>query len=414
MSASVSFEVDAQWERAGLCWERAARECEGGERVEVYLRSSRRVRVRLPRIGPAAEEHGLDEGLAVRIHRPASREIGFAASSGIGPAIAAWAGRSALGAARPGGQVAWIENPTVRRDVRPVSREGSEPRALAAWLHGVVDRADTTPSEEPWIERSDTIEAVRNGAGGWIRARRRVWGIGLTPAVLVDGAEPIPRAVAGSEVSALPTDPWSAARHPGGHGRPLALEPTEWEVVFDGDSLAALIPALVEALSTGPGEISMPVGRGWVVSDDPLHPASLVGGEWDDAGFPSSRRLLADGGRLVDRLDGPGCLRRGSFRDPPEPSPSFLVVEPPPVPMPRLALRVLALRVLVLSGTWVLDIDGLALREGQSVGAFRGERIRTTPEALVACCAGGIGTALPRAGCVLSPAVCFERLRVEG
>lgn len=409
------IDPDAQWERTERVWESAvaAGRGAGGYRVELYTRASRRLRVRLPGSGVPLVEYGVDSGLAVRLHDPDEAVLGFAAGAGIAPEVAACATRMAAARLVPCDHAPWSESQGDRFDVRDGPHRLPDPENLARWLCTAVPDAEGGLADEPWVEASVTVETLRNDTCGWLRGRRRVWAACLSPVVSLRGAEPVARVVAAEDPGALPPDPWSTVSFPvfeptGPHGASSSEG-----VIFDGDALATLVPALARSLYAGGAANGVETGPGWIVADDPSHPLSLVGGSWDDAGFPSRRRLLADGCRSVGWLEGPGCLLRGSFRDPPESAVSLLTVHPPAVSPPRKAHLVRAARIHPLYPAWIIETDGVLLREGTPCGEFSGHCIATNPRSLVRSCVGGIGEPGLRAGVVLSPALCFEGVRVE-
>ena len=123
--------------------------------------------------------------------------------------------------------------------------------------------------------------------------------------------------------------------------------------------------ALARALH-GPGSpVGGRVGPGWRLVDDPLEDGVLHGGLFDDSGFPTARRALADGERIVGVIDGPGNLRRASFRDPPAPLPSGIRVETASAAPPARAIRVSSI-VLHAHGSsdWTVEVAGPAFRPG--------------------------------------------------
>lgn len=389
-------------------WERARAVADASTEVELYARASRRVRVSIDPGGALRIDRGVDEGLAVRAFDPRRRTLGFAAASGLGAVEAARAARRAEADAVPyAGERPWSGLGGVRTDGADSLPELPLADDLADWLSGALRHSGCTPAEDPWVEASGTIEASWTRDGGWVRSRLRVWGILVAPCVAFPGAEPIPRVVAARDPAGLPRDPWPIVG--GGAEGPAPRGSTRGDsVVFEGDSLAALVPALVRALTaSGPGDRHR-VGPGWVVYDDPAHADAPVGGLWDDAGFPTAAVRLADGQEIVGRIAGPGSFRRGSFRDPPEPAPTLLRVDPPAVAPPAGEIRILAARIHSFEDGWILEIDGAA------PAPFRGRLLRTGPVELATRCVGGIGPAVLRAGAVLTPALRFEGLRVEG
>ena len=392
-------------------WESAREAAGAATEVELYARASRRVRVSIDADGALHVDHGIDEGLAVRVHEPARKTLGFAAASGLGAAEAARAARRAEADAVPfDGERPWSDRGGVRTDGAEAPPDLPPAEALADWLTGALRRSGAVPAEDPWVEASSTLEAAWTTEGGWVRSRLRVWGILVAPCVAVAGAEPVPRVVAVRDPAGLPSDPWPLHGTAARAASRRAVAARSGSVVFDGEALAPLVPALVRALAdTGPRGATR-VGPGWVLKDDPTDPEAPVGGMWDDAGFATAVVRLADGHEVVGRIAGPGSFRRGSFRDPPEPAPTLLRVEPPAVDPPPGGVRIVAVRIHPLDGRWLLEVDGV----DPTGAAFHGGLVRTDPLELAARCVGGIGPAALRAGAVLTPALRFERLRVEG
>jgi hypothetical protein len=151
-----------------------------------------------------------------------------------------------------------------------------------------------------------------------------------------------------------------------------------------------------------------------VVRDDPIHPKALVGGWFDDAGFPTRIRPLADGEGVVDTLDGPGLLRRGSFRDLPEPHPSCLVVAGKDGAYPDPAIHLLDLRIYACPpGSWLLEGAGHVVRRGRSAGVLPRVTIRTSPEKIAAGLVATAGAPVVVGSGVVSPALVVEGLRSE-
>jgi hypothetical protein len=379
---------------------------EASTEVELYARTSRRIRVSIDAGGRLRVDRGTDEGLAVRAFDARRRILGFAAASGLDPGDGARAAQRAEADAVPfDGERPWSRRAGAWTDGTESFPDLPSTDDLAAWLAGAVRRSSCVPTEDPWVEASSTIETSWTREGSWRRSRLRIWGIVVGPCVASPKAEPVPRVVAARSLSALPSDPWPVH---GGAGRSRSCRSES--VVFDGDALAAVVPTLVRALADNGPAHRVRVGPGWVVRDDPTDPAALVGGPWDDAGFPTRPVSLADGRTIVGRIAGPGSFRRGSFRDLPEPAPTLLRVEPPAVVSSPGDVRIVAARIHPLEGRWILEVDGTDPKGG----AFHGLLIRTDPRGLVARCVGGVGPAVLRAGTVLTPALRFEGLRVEG
>jgi hypothetical protein len=181
------------------------------------------------------------------------------------------------------------------------------------------------------------------------------------------------------------------------------MKPSRGEkaLLFTPESAAKLVSALVRSFHGDEGNIGRGVGPGWRITDDPLSPAALFGGSFDDAAFTTERRPLAEGGRICGAITGAGNLIRPSFRDPPQPMPAHLIVEPPPAEPPQDPFIVSDLTIHPLSaGEWALQCGDSVLNSG--------------PEELIRKCVAGIGPSrLSNAG-VLTPALLFEGLQIGG
>ena len=138
------------------------------------------------------------------------------------------------------------------------------------------------------------------------------------------------------------------------------------------------------------------------------------GGEFDDAGFPTRRRILADGTQCTDSADGAGSLRRPSFRDPQRALPFQTVLEAGPEDPGQYGLLVSELAVHPLpDGRWILECDGILRRGAEWGPVVRGGLISTTPAALVRSCVARVGPARNSHRGVRTPALLFEGLEVR-
>jgi hypothetical protein len=185
-------------------------------------------------------------------------------------------------------------------------------------------------------------------------------------------------------------------------------------VLFTPEASATVVSALARSLHITGGHAGAPVGPAWQVTDDPRAADSLFGGRFDDAGFETRRRTLADGIRIAEPLAGPGSFRRPSFRDPPRPLPSHLVLQPGGELTWDRGLVVSELAIHPFpAGDWVLECDGtLAGKEFERL-RVRGGLVRITPSALVQRCAARIGEARPSHRGIVTPALLFDDLPVR-
>jgi len=185
-------------------------------------------------------------------------------------------------------------------------------------------------------------------------------------------------------------------------------------VLLTPESSAMLVSALVRSLFITGEKAGAPVGPAWEVIDDPRSADSLFGGRFDDVGFETRRRTLADGLRVAEPLAGPGSYRRPSFRDPPRPLPTHLVLESGGELSWEggLVVSELALHPLP-GGEWVLECDGTLAGNGFSGLRVHRCQIRTTPMELVQRCAARIGEARLSHRGVVTPALLFDNLPVR-
>ena len=124
--------------------------------------------------------------------------------------------------------------------------------------------------------------------------------------------------------------------------------------------------------------------------------------------------LLADGVRVVQPLGGPGCFCRPSFRDPPQPRHSNLVLEPGDDPLPPTLLFVSEMTLHPLPGDqWSLECDGTLRRGAESGPLVLGALIRTSPRDLVERCVARAGPSVQSHRGVQTPALLFNGLEVS-
>jgi hypothetical protein len=136
-----------------------------------------------------------------------------------------------------------------------------------------------------------------------------------------------------------------------------------------------------------------------------------VGGAFDDAGFPTRRRILADGSREVGALEGEGQFWRSSYRDPPCPGTTTLLVETAGATPVDQGILVRDLRLHPVSDDrWILEVDGSLLRRGEPSGAVLGLVLEVDPADLVLRCAAAVGPARRTARGVVTPTLVFEGL----
>jgi hypothetical protein len=267
------------------------------------------------------------------------------------------------------------------------------------------------------VEAATTVECiVADGGLAAVRTRTRAWAMARMRASDPAIRTPRPLFVADRSWARLDSGEWAelAAQRRWQSGALAGSRTGRMRVTFTAEAAALLVAGLVRTLHTGPGATGLPVGPGWRVVDDPLAPDALFGGSFDDAGFPTRRRILADGARGIEAADGPGSLRRPSFRDPPQVLPFHPVLEDGPELPGDDGLLVSELAVHPLpDGRWILECDGVLRRSGEWGPAVRGGLISTSPAVLARSCVARVGPARNSHRGVRTPALLFEGLDVH-
>ncbi len=334
----------------------------GSARAELYHRASFRIRVRLE-ASDAREiiETGHDEGLAARVLADAGR-VGFAAASGGTSDAARWALREAALRNTSVENGSWAEHagePVVDGESNVIC---PDPAALRTALRRCLARSrETWPASPPtwagsWIEWGTTVESwVADGGLRASRTRSRAWA--MTPKRLSPehGGGELPCVVTGRGLDDLERFGWIA---PDLEGAAVPLETAlSGGILLLEPHAAALVVRALAAEICAPGRPTRQrVGPGFRISDDPIHPKGLTGGRFDDAGFPAIRKPLADGNRVLALFEGRGHLRRSSFRDPPAPDLTTLVVEGGDETPPKSVVHVPHARLHAADlGDWVLE-----------------------------------------------------------
>jgi len=381
-------------------------------RSELYHRVSAAVRV--ARGGPeveASERVGIEEGTALRLWLVGENGYRFAATTGSGRANVDQLVRRAHDGPGP---------IAAREEARPPTGPPRLDHDEASGLPSVEEltgrledglaifrnsrrAGEVTEPDQAWIEAASTVETwAVDGVPLASRTRRRGWAL-LRPAPS-DGSSgsPRPALIASRSWDQLALDRWSEAR--GRTARPGEATPgaanSRISLIFDPETSATLALALVRSVHTGPGPTGLQAGPGWRVWNCPNARNAIFGGNFDDAAVGTAKAVLADGRRLVGRIDGDGHLRRPSFRDLPRPLPSHLIVDPPDRVEAPEALRVEAISIHPLpTGQWVLDLGG----------AY----VTTTPAEILNCCIAGVGEDRSSHRGVVTPALLFEGLEVR-
>jgi hypothetical protein len=368
------------------------------ERLELYHRASKAIRVSSKAGSEAVlSRTGFEEGVAARLRLRGEAAVAFAAASGGGLPSLRWAIDRAVqhGAGRRARQSAWP-----LRDGQLLDHDTGEElppaRDLIAWLNDSCRRLEERP--DCWVEAVTTVESwIADGGGCASRRRTRGWAVAR--------ARPRPLILASRRWDELPKSGWADLASDRKHG--TVKSAGSRLVLFTAEAAADLVSAIVRGSFVTNERLNAPCGGGWALSDDPTSPQAIFGGSFDDGTFPTRRKSLADGKRVMDLIDGPGHLRRSSFRDPPRPLPSHIVVERQVEASCDGALVVTGLMVHPLSASeWVIEFDGAS---GADLEGF----IRTDPLELMRCCAGACG--LPRLSHrgVETPALLFDGLKPQ-
>jgi hypothetical protein len=336
-----------------------------------------------------------ESGVAVRVSRAGDDHAGFAAASGLSPEVVRWAvdmastfdAQAPSAAPRPSDTIV-----SDRRDLDPHVGLPSEE---------VLSRGVKSRPKLEWIEVGTTVE-VLIGAEEWTTARRRhrFWAL---------GADPYSRLVAQRGFAG-----WEALVDESGidESAPASASTDLGVITLTRNAAGPIVAALVEAFH-GPASVPpMDCGGGWDVSDEPVRPDGLVGGTFDDAGFPSISRPLAAKRLWLGKLSGPGTFHRSSFREPPRESATNLCIPSGTAESrPTRAALARRCRVLQLSqDLWVLELD---LVSHPNRGEAERRWIRVQPQALVAACTSRVGCAKVTPGGPIVPGLSFEGLVTE-
>jgi hypothetical protein len=350
------------------------------DRLEFYHRSSHGIRIELEESEQRMQEReGSEQGVAVRM------PSGFAAASGSDDNSLRWAIDRAKA-----GRACSRERNRVEGGGELQDHDETSDMPAAAQLHSWLEKAlDLLPVRplRAWVETAKTIESlVADGGLAASRSRCRAWAMAWV--------KQRPLIIASRRWKELPEQGWADLAVAG------SGESVGSPILFTADSAAKLVSALVRSFHDDESRIGEPVGPGWRLVDDPASPDALFGGSFDDGAFRTKRRLLADGERVCGAISGPGNLLRPSFRDPPQPLPSHLVVESLLMGPPDDHYSVSELTIHPLSpGEWALQVgDGL---------------IMTGPGELIRNCVAGIGAPRLAHNGVMTPALLFEGLRVR-
>jgi hypothetical protein len=185
-------------------------------------------------------------------------------------------------------------------------------------------------------------------------------------------------------------------------------------VLFNPECSALLVQSLAGRLHGAGRAPGVEVGPAFKLYDDPGRPDALFGGAFDDSGFPTGRKRLANGVRTSGRIEGPGHDRRPSFRDRPAPRASHLVVPATERGVPADGVVGTALSIHpVERDRWVLRIEGGRLKDGAPTTLIRPAHVSIAPEELVRRCVATVGPPrLSHLG-VETPALLFAPLTLR-
>jgi len=370
--------------------------------TEAFHRSSASMRFERDSAGGASRcRLGREEGGALRWFDPRDGTLGFAAASGDA--------RHSFDQCRviatrirgkPVERCPWNTDAAPVEDLETAARV-PEAEEILDWL-----RRNTPDSvDSAWVEIAVTTETWLNSGGNvQKRGRSRVWAA-WTPRS--EGAKPVFAAARtwGALSRADRAEAWRDRAPGAGHDFPW---PDDARLVFSPETSAILAHMLVRTAHHPFVEPGTPVGPGWVLTADPTnHQAAIFGSSADDAGFSRTTRFLADGRHVIGSWGGPGTLRRGSFRDPPQPEPVNLSLEPPKIDPPRRAIWITSIDLHPAADGWTVRLQGRRYPDG---APLRPKWTRFHPQLLLKACLGGLGPARESHVGMTTPALVFEEL----
>jgi|KBSSwiStaDraftv2_1062776.scaffolds.fasta_scaffold00360_25 hypothetical protein len=381
--AESVIDVEHVIDRARALWRRASGKVPTAQ-VELYAKASSRIRVSQRSSAEDVELQLVREtGHALRVMPRGANRAAFAASSGWSNSALDWTLEAAMesGPQRPALVPRGADVPAERFDLDAQAVIPSEDALRSALLRRPFLRS---------IEAGTTLETLI-GADGWVAVRRRhrLWGVADTPRVRLVAQRGFER---WEDCFDLPNEVSQSA--------PIAGR--RQTLTLSNDAAGPVVSALVDQFH-GPSANQKPrVGPGWEIADDPRYSDGLSGGTFDDSGFPTTRRVLAEGAVWVGRLAGPGTLWRSSFRNSPVESASNLVMASSDAggdPAPTTHARVIRMSPTL----WVLELD-------TSVGR---KWLRVDPRWLLAACSHRMGVTVVSSAGPIVPALRFEGVKVS-
>jgi hypothetical protein len=389
--------------------------------LELYHRAALTLRVTILGDGKSIETtRGYDEGCAVRLTSHRGRRAAFAATSGSKATSLRWA----VARCREGLTPAVQREHWSHGDGAAVSdREGEHHLPAVEELTGWLERARETLAADgfPRLDPLELSIAVAATVESWVaegglrasRARTRGWALMRTREAWAGDRASKPVMVARRRWAELPPGAWRMALEDRRLPKQGDVPPpaTGVPVLFSPECSALLVRALARALHAAGREPGFEVGPAWKVYDDPRGPDALFGGSFDDAGFTTRRKRLANGNRSCGCIEGRGHYRRPSFRDRPSPSPCHLRVSPTPGAAPADGIVVTALELSpVAPDRWVLGLEGAILEGGRPAGVLRPSFVSIAPEDLVCRCVATVGPPRPSHLGIETPALLFTPL----
>ncbi len=386
--------------------------------VELFTRAACTLRVTIERTTTRVQTRlGNDGGLAVRTCRP-NGGWGFAASGGSDAASATWALETAFASEAPSGSSEWRTTPGILID-RDADLTLLPAEHWVAWLSEANRRlVGASPIKidayRSWVESALVVETwVGANGAATSRARVRTWAMSLVATEGESHRHLSPLRAAARRPSDLDPAAWSAALADRWLDSPLATADQgrhRGPVVFGPEASSALIAALVDTLAHDPAFVGAPCGPGFRVDDRPGDPHALLGGGFDDAGFPTQDRSVADGRSIRHVLVGPGHYRRGAFRDPPVGRHAALHVRPPAVGFPDPAFVATGLILHATPGSdWILELEGARFAGGARTPPLRG-LTAVEPAVLLKRIVGGVGPPRESDSGVRTPALLVSSL----
>jgi len=287
------------------------------------------------------------------------------------------------------------------------------------WLQAArdaLDPVDPMAPDEMWVEVAATVECwFASGGLRATRARRRAWAM-FKPRGRQAGFSSRPLIVARRGWVGFPLDALKTRLEDrvGPRGVPVRVPPGRATVLFSPECAARLVHALATRMHGANAELGAAVGPGWRLTDDPGHPDAIFGGDFDDAGFIARRKELANGRVVIGRLQGPGHLRRASFRDRPISMPTHLSLPPGAGPPPAGSVVVTGMEIHPFDADrWMLRVEGALWGDGAPAAALEPATLRIAPRDLVRRCAAAVGPARLSYLGVRTPALLFDNLNFD-